>query len=86
MFATLLRIGKQVLCQLLVLLHGGAARSGAGNREGHGMAVVDLDQCFRTGADNVEIAALGIGQRHEIHVRARIERAQHAIDIERIGR
>ena len=84
--AAFLRIGKQLLGEFLVFLRGGAARAGSSNREGHRVAVVHLDEGFRAGANHVEVAALSVGQRHEIHVRARVQRAQHTVHVERVSR
>ena len=83
--ATLLWIGEQFLGKALILFRGGAARTGTGDREGHRMPVVDLDQRLGAGTNHVEIASLGVGERHEIHVRTGVERAQHTVHVERVS-
>ena len=85
-FAAFFRIRQQILGELLVLLNGGATWSGTRDREGHGMAAIHFNQCFRAGADNIEITSLRVSQRHEIHVRTGVQRTQYTIDVERIGR
>ena len=49
------------------------------------MAIVHFDQRFRAGSNNVEVTPLRIGQRHEIHVWAGVERTKHAVHVEWIG-
>lgn len=85
-FAAFLRIRQQILGELLVFLNGGATWSGTRDREGHGMTVIHFDQCFRAGTDDIEITSLRVSQRHEIHVRTGVQRTQHTVDVERIGR
>ncbi len=85
----LLGVGEQFGGQRRVLVRGGAAVPGPGDRVQHRLAVGDLDQRLRAGADHVEAALGGAarpGEAEQVHVRAGVGGAQHAVDVQRGGR
>ena len=73
-----LRVGQQLSFQRQVLLDGGTARTGAGNRPHSDFAILQTHQDFRRGTDHLQVADI-----EEIHVRRGIQRAQRAIHIHR---
>ena len=77
----LLRVGEQRLGLAAILLLGGAARVGAGDRPRLDPAPADLDQRLGRGAGDLEVAEL-----EEVHVGRRVDRAQAAVDRERLDR
>ena len=74
-------IGEQGLGLAPVLLLGGAARIGAGDRPRLDPAAADLDQRLGRGAGDLEVAEL-----EEVHVRRGVDRPQAAVDRERLDR
>ena len=77
----LLGVGEQLLGDPAVLLGAGAARAGAGDRPGRHAAAGDGDQRLGAGAGDLEVAEV-----EEVHVRARVDRPQPAVDRERLDR
>ena len=77
----LLLVGQQLGGDPLVLLGVGAARAGAGDRAGGDVAAGDGDQRLGRGADDLEVLEV-----EEVHVRRRVDRAQAAVDRERLDR
>jgi hypothetical protein len=69
-----LLVGQQLLLEQLILLLGGAAPSGTGDRVRGGPAVLHGDQRLRTGADDRKRRLPSIiGNIEQIHVRARLD-------------
>ena len=68
-----------------VLLGRVAAGPRPGDRVGDRPAPGHLDQRLRAGADHVVRRAVRGGQAQEVHVRAGVGRAQHPVDVERVG-
>ena len=77
----LLRVGEQLLGHPQVLLDVGAARPGTGDRPGRDVPARDRDQRLGAGAGELEVAEV-----EEVHVRARVDGPQPAIDRERLNR
>ena len=77
----LLGIGQQLLGDPAVLLGVLAARPGAGDRAGGDPPAGDRDQRLGARAGDLEVAEV-----QEVHVRARVDRAQPAVDRERLDR
>ena len=63
-----------------VVLVGAAALAGAGDRPGDHRAVDELDHRLGRRPDDGDLRAA-----HEVHVRARVDLAQDAVDVERVG-
>ena len=81
----LLGSSRRLLLERQIVLGTLATRAGAGDRVQDHLAAGDLDMHLRRGADDVQRAAgrmLGAGR----NIGAGVGRAQHAVDIERIGR
>ena len=74
----LLLVGEQLGGDRGVVL---AARAGAGDRAGGDVAAVDGQQRLGRGADDLEVLEV-----EEVHVRARVDVAQPAVDAERLDR
>ena len=77
----LLLVGEQLLGDLLVLGRPGAAGPGPGNRPGRRAAPADREQRLGARPDDLELDEI-----EEVHVRARVDHAQAAIDRKRVGR
>jgi hypothetical protein len=75
----LLLVGEQLGGQSRVLLEVRAARARAGDRPGRDPAARDGDERLRAGAGDLEVAEV-----QEVHVRAGVDRAQAAVDRERL--
>ena len=76
----LLRVLAQLGRQAPVVLVGAAPAAGAGDRPGDDLAVEQLHHRLGRRADERD---LGVAQ--EVHVRARVDLAQHPVDVERVG-
>ena len=80
MLGPLLRVLAQLGGQAPVVLVGLAPLAGPGDRPRDHLAVEQLHHRLGRRADDRE---LGVAQ--EVHVRARVDLAQHPVDVERIG-
>ena len=78
MLGALLRIGEQLGLERLVLVRGGAARAGAGDRADGDGAAAHLDQDFRARSGDREVAEV-----EEIEIGRGIDPPQRAIERER---
>ena len=76
----LLRVLLQLAGHAPVVVVGAAAAAGAGDRAGDHLAVDQLHQRLGRRADDRD---LGVAQ--EVHVRAGVHLAQHAVHVERVG-
>ncbi len=81
MLGALLLVGEQLLGDAPVLLGARAARARAGDRARLDSPVVDGHERLGAGAGDLEVAEV-----EEVHVRARVDRAQAAVDRERLDR
>ena len=77
----LLRVGEQLLGDPPVVLGVRPARARAGDRAGRDVAAGDGDQRLGARAGDLEVAEV-----EEVHVRARVDGAQAAVDRERLDR
>ena len=80
MLGELLRVLEQLGGEAAVLLVGAAPAAGAGDRPGDDLAVEQLHHRLGRRADEGHL-----GRAHEVHVRARVDLAQHPVDVERVG-
>ena len=74
---------SRLLGQPHVLLLRRPARAGAGRRVDDGRAARDGDERLRRGADDVE-RPLPAGEAQQVHVRRRVGRPQHPVEVERL--
>ena len=77
----LLLVGEQVGGDLAVLVGVAAARARAGDRARRDVAAGDGHERLGRGADDLEVLEV-----QEVHVRRRVDRAQPAVDRERLDR
>jgi hypothetical protein len=75
----LLLVGQQLLGDPRVLGGVRAARPGAGDRPGRGVAAGDREQRLGRRAGDLEVLEV-----QEVHVRARVDHPQAAVDAERV--
>ena len=86
MLGPLFLIGEQVLLQQLVFFLGVSAPARPRDRMCGGPAVVDRDQCLRTGADDRKRGSTNvIRDVQQVHVRAGVGHPQHAVDVDGVG-
>ena len=76
----LLRVLDELGGEPAVVLVGRAPTTGAGDRSGDHTTVEQLHHRLGRRADDGQLVAA-----HEVHVRARVDLAQHSVDVERIG-
>jgi len=69
------------MCSLRSL---GSARTRARDRVGHRAPVLDLDEGLGARADDGEVRAALVAQLEVVQVRAGVDRAQHAVHVERV--
>ncbi len=81
MLGTLLLVAEQLLGDPTILLGARAPRAGAGDRLGADVAPADGQQRLRARPGHLEVPEV-----EEVHVRARVDRAQAAVDRERLDR
>ena len=79
-------VGEQLGLEIGILLGVRAARLRAGDRMREHAATLHLDERFGRGAHDPVRLARDVFEVHEVHVRARVEAAQHAIHVERVRR
>ena len=77
MLGKLLLIREKLRLECPVLLLRPAARTGSRKREGVAHAVLKLDERLGRSARDLDV-----GTREVEHIRRRVDRAQHAIDVE----
>ncbi|OEI69630.1 Uncharacterized protein Cus16_0238 [Curtobacterium sp. ER1/6] len=82
----LLRVGEQLLAQADVLDRGAATGPRPGDRVRDRPTVLHLHERLGRRADDPEPLVVGVREREEVHVRARVEGPQHPVDVERVGR
>ena len=84
-FRQLLGILKQLGRQAVVLRRIRPTRTRTGDRIRPDAASFTLDEGLRRRTDNLKMTALLVGQVQEVHVGRRVDRTQHAIDINAAG-